>query len=120
MISVSQLETRVRRLEQQLGSRHPQVAYLLLQPLLVLSILIAFHLIPFPLGGWSLGGFVSLWVVWFPFGWCGLPLGGVVSLWLVWSPLGGLASLWVVCLERLASLLSLGLSVLLTLLQICD
>ncbi len=81
----------------------------------------------FPFGwlvfGWiclPLGGLVSLWVVWSSFGWCGLPLGGVVSLWLVWSPLGGLASLWVVCLERLASLLSLGLSVLLTLLQICD
>ncbi len=90
MISVSQLETRVRRLEQQLGSRHPQVAYLLFQPLLVLSILIAFHLIPFPLGGWSLGDFVSLWVVWSPFGWCGLPLAGVVSLGWFGFPLGGL------------------------------
>ncbi len=50
MISVSQLETRVRRLEQQLGSRHPQVAYLPCLSFLVLSILIAFCLVPFPLG----------------------------------------------------------------------
>ena len=67
MISVSQLETRVRRLEQQLGSRHPQVAYLPSQPFLVLSFLIAFCLVPL-----AVGGLVSLWVVWFPLGWFAL------------------------------------------------
>lgn len=34
VISVSQLEARVRRLEQQLGSRHPQVNSAYLSPLM--------------------------------------------------------------------------------------
>lgn len=72
MISVSQLETRVRRLEQQLGSRHPQVAYLPCQSFFALSTHIAFCLVPFPLVGLPLGALVSLWVVWYPFEWFAL------------------------------------------------
>ncbi len=60
MISVSQLETRVRRLEQQLGSRHPQVGHLPCQSFLVLSILIAFCLIPSPFGLFALKGWRAL------------------------------------------------------------
>ena len=39
-----------------------------------------------PLGGlvYPLGGVVSLYVVWSPFGWCGLP-------WVVWLPFGWFA-----------------------------